>query len=151
MMSDENPPASDLASLEPNNDAPRKEKHEFLAALLRDSRSSLIDFMFKQAAVITLVLGWIFSSKTTQEFVQTHPRIGEIAISAICIYFVLLTFWIWNYRQRSNSAYQHLLNLRYMPKEFYSTLRVSDAVAVSFMGAHFILCVVLVMALLEIK
>lgn len=130
--------------------APRGEMHQFLATVLKEARSDLIDFMFKQAAVITLILGWILSSKEAHEFIQAHPVIRCIAIPSIFLYFTLLAFWIWSYRQRSDSAYQHLLNLRYMPKEFYSSSHVTRFMALTLISAHFILCAVLAAALLQI-
>jgi hypothetical protein len=150
-MSDEISPASEAARLRPDDDAPRKEKHDFLAALLRDSRSSLIDFGFKQAAVLTLLLGWFLSSKETHDFIKANQNLRYVIVPGISLYFAFLAFWIWSFRQRSNSAYQHLLNLRYMPKEFYSTLRITDGTAVTYTSAFLALCVVLVMALLQIK
>ncbi|MEY2558948.1 MAG: hypothetical protein QOE34_2373 [Verrucomicrobiota bacterium] len=147
-MSGENDHIADPGEAE--GDAPRKDRHDFLAALLKDARSALIDFMFKQAAVLTLVLGWILSSKETHEFLQSHQSMGLVAIPAVCCYFALLIFWIWNYRLRSDSAYHHLLNLSYMPKEYYSALHVTNAMAVSLVGAHFILCAVLTTALLQL-
>jgi len=133
------------------DDSPRKERHDFLASVLKESRSELVDFMFKQGAVLTLILGWILSSKEAHDFIQTHPCIRFIGIPSTCMYFVLLVYWIWSYKERSDSAYLHLLNLRYMPGEFYSSLRVTNAVAVSLISAHFILCAVLTAALLQTK
>lgn len=40
-----------------------KEKHEFLAAILKETRYGLVDFMFKHGAVVMLFLGWIVSSR----------------------------------------------------------------------------------------
>lgn len=133
-----------------SGDAPRKERYEFLAALLKDSRSDLVDFMFKQAAVLTLMLGWIVSSKDAHEFIQTHRPIREAAVPAICSYFVLLAYWTWSYKKRSDSAYHHLLVLEFMPKEFYSSIHITPVMAVSLVSAHFVLCAVLIVALFQI-
>jgi Ca2+/H+ antiporter len=149
-MNGENQPMSESLRQEEGL-APRSEKHEFLATLLKEARSDLIDFMFKQAAVITLILGWILSSKEAHEFIRANPFIRRIAIPSICLYFTLLAFWIWSYRQRSDSAYQHLLNLRYMPKEFYSSSHVTRPMALTLISAHFLLCAVLAVALLQIR
>src|SRR5215472_15116598 len=113
-MSDENQPISDAMHQELT--ASRKEKHEFLATILRETRSSLTDFMFGQTTVIMVLLGWGLSSKEAREFIQTHLLLRPVFILAICFYFLFLVFWIRGFWQRSNSAYQGLLNLGYMPK-----------------------------------
>jgi hypothetical protein len=69
--------------------APPSERHEFLADLLKSTSSALVDLMFKQAAVLTLMLGWILSSKEAHEFIHDHPSIRKIAIPAIVLYFIL--------------------------------------------------------------
>lgn len=47
-------PANDHA---PKDGATAKEKHDFLVSLLKESRYGLVDFMFKQAAILFLFLG----------------------------------------------------------------------------------------------
>jgi hypothetical protein len=148
-MNGENQPMSESLPRE-EGFAPRSERHEFLAGLLKDARTDLIDFMFKQAAVITLILGWILSSKEAHVFIELHPIIRWIAIPSICLYFALLTFWIWSYRNRSDSAYKHLLNLHYMPKEVYLSSHVTRFMALTMIAAHLILCVFLAASILQI-
>ena len=146
-MSDQNQP--DVVHQELGH-ASRQERHDFLASLLKETRSSVVDFMFKQTAVLMLVLGWLLSSKEARDFIQAHPFLRLVFIPSICFYFSFLVFWISGYRKRSNSAYEDLVNLRYMPKEFYTSLRVTNVIAASFISAHFILCVVLIATLLQI-
>src|SRR2546423_15547382 len=83
-----------------------KEKHRFLVNLLKQNRSSLTNFMFQQGAILTVMLGWFLSSKEARDFIQAHPLLRPVLI-----------LWIRGYRQRSNSAYEYLLDLQYMPKE----------------------------------
>jgi FtsH-binding integral membrane protein len=147
-MSDENQPISDAAREELG--ASRKERHDFLATLLKETRSSLTDFMFRQTTVITVLLGWGLSSKEARDFLHTHPPLLWVFIPAICFYFLFLVFWIRGFWQRSNSAYQILVNLRYMPKEFYIGLRVTNLTAAIFIAAFFILFAVVIAALLQI-
>jgi hypothetical protein len=109
-----------------------------------------MDFMFKQTAVIMLLLGWLVSSKEARDFIQAHPFLRLVVIATVCFYFLFMVFWIRGYWQRSNSAYQGLLNLGYMPKEFYISLRVTNLIAAVFVSAFFMLCAVAIAALIQI-
>jgi hypothetical protein len=131
--------------------APEKEKHEYLVGLLKDSRYHLIDFMFKQAAVLTLLIGWVLSSDKARDFIATAHGVRTIAVVAVSLYCALLIFWACTYRLRSVSAYAELVKLQYMPKHFYGTLLVTKPLAASLICIHVVACVVLVLFLLRVQ
>src|SRR5215467_9402496 len=97
-----------------------------------------------------LLLGWGLSSEEARDFIHRHQFLLTVFISSICFYFLFLVFWITGFWQRSNSAYQGLLNLGYMPKEFYTLLRITNLTAAIFISAFFILLAVVIAALLQI-
>lgn len=82
----------------------------------------MIDFMFKQTAVLTLFIGWIVSSKDAREFIAAESSVRNVGVCAVALYALLLVFWAWTYRQRSESACRHLLQLAYMPAELPSVI-----------------------------
>ena len=124
--------------------APDKEKHDFLVGVLKDARSGLIDYMFKQGAVLTLVSGWILSSKDAQKFIGCNRPVQIVIASIIVIYAVLFPMWTLSWRRRSIFAFQQLVELRYMPKEFYSSLRINIPLIAGFIFIHISICAGLV-------
>jgi hypothetical protein len=131
--------------------APENEQHEYLVALLKESRYHLIDFMFRQATVLTLLIGWIVSSDKARDFIATAQGVRTIAVIAVTLYCALLMFWAWNYHLRSASAYAELVKLRYMPDRFYRTLRVTKPLVATLMCIHFVACAVLVFFLSRVQ
>ncbi|MBA3571473.1 MAG: hypothetical protein H0W34_05775 [Pyrinomonadaceae bacterium] len=148
-MCEKSPPPPSEAQATPS--APAKDKHDFLVALLKESRYGLIDFMFKQAAVLTLLIGWVVSSDKARDFIAGANIVQTIGACVVSLYSLLFVFWAWTYRQRSQSAYAHLLALGYMPKDFYATLHVTKRLAVSLVAIHATGCAVLIAFLYQIK
>jgi hypothetical protein len=141
--------ANPLAGVEVTS-APDKDKHDFLVSLLKESRYRMVDFMFKQAAVLTLLIGWILSSKEAREFIAGAPIVRKAYAFAVALYALLSIFWAWTFRRRSKCAHKHLLELRYMPEEFYSTLLVTKPLTISFVSMHVAGCAVLIAFLFQI-
>jgi hypothetical protein len=125
-------------------------KHDFLVALLKESRYGMTHFMFKQGAVLTLFFGWIISSKEARQFIAQARQLRMILACGIVLYSLLFIFWAWTFRRRSQSAYTHLLRLRFMPADFYATLLLTRAAAVSLVSIHVVGSAVLIACLFKI-
>lgn len=141
-------------SLPPNSEgklSSAKDKHDFLVSLLKESRSGMIDFMFKQAAVLTLFIGWIISSDDAQRFISGEPDLRIPSVFAIALYAFLFIYWILTYRKRSIAAHDRLVELRFMPAEFYFPLLISTRLSVSLVCAQILLCSVLAILLFYVK
>jgi hypothetical protein len=111
----------------------------------------MIDFMFKQAAVLTLLIGWILSSREAREFIAGAPIVQAAYVFAVALYALLSIFWAWTFRRRSECAYRNLLQLGYMPGEFYTTLVITKPLTISFISIHFAGCAVLIAFLFQIR
>jgi len=135
---------------QPGLEASAKEKHDFLVGVLKETRAGVVDFMFKQAAILTLVLGWVISSQTAQAFFAAQPEARYAAAAGVIFLCPFLTRWVLNYRRRSLRACEFLVELRYMPREFYSDIVVTKRFAISLIILYLIACLVLLTCLFYI-
>ena len=115
------------------------EKHAFLVAVLKEALSTITDRMFKHAAILTLILGWMISSDKAREFLSSD-LIRYICSSLLLLYTALFAVWTDAWRRRSQAAFHHLIELRYMPIEFYSPFRIHPGLAASFISIHCAIC-----------
>jgi hypothetical protein len=115
------------------------EKHAFLVAVLKEALSTITDRMFKHAAILTLILGWIISSDKAREFLSSG-HIRFICSFLLLFYTALFALWTDAWRRRSQAAFHHLIELRYMAIEFYSPFRIHLGLAASFIGIHCAIC-----------
>jgi hypothetical protein len=121
--------------------ASEKEKHEFLVSVLKESRYGLIDFMFKHAAILTLFLGWIVTSEPARRLLSSGMRVCLLGSFLILVYAAVFGIWATAWRNRSIAAYTNLVDIGYMPLEYYAPLRISNATLASFIGIHWAVCV----------
>jgi hypothetical protein len=132
----------------PHADSPAK--HEFLATLLKDTRYGLVDFMFKQAAIVLLFLGWIVSSDKAQEYISHSILVKLCGVLLVVAYSGMFVVWALTYWTRSNRAYEQLIELDYMPASYYSSLRIGARTIIGFIllhGAACIIAIVLIVAM----
>jgi hypothetical protein len=148
-MSGESPPQ--ISADSEGRSSSTKDRNDFLVSLLKETRYTMFDFMFKQAAVLTLFSGWLISSEQAQQFISHHPAIRTRGAIGIALYALLFVYWIWTYRRRSKSAYGRLVELRFMPADFYSPLLISTPFALSLICAETLLCAMLSVLLFTIK
>lgn len=116
------------------------EKHAFLVTVLKEALSAITDRMFKHAAILTLILGWIISSDKAREFLDSGRHIRFICSFLLLFYTALFALWTDGWRRRSQAAFQYLIELRYMPIEFYSPFRIHPGLAASFISIHCAIC-----------
>ena len=116
------------------------EKHAFLVAVLKEALSTVTDRMFKHAGILTLILGWVISSDKAREFLGSGLHIRFICSFLLLFYTALFALWTDAWRRRSQAAFHHLIELRYMPIEFYSPFRIHVGLAASFISIHCAIC-----------
>jgi hypothetical protein len=136
-----------LQSTQPPGSASNKEKYDFLIAILKESRYGLVDFAFKQGAVLMLFLGWILTSDKAREFIGGALPQCILTAILVLLYAAAYILWILTWRRRSSVAFEHLEKLSYMPVEYYSPLRISTGVIVSFILLHCAVCLIMVIYL----
>jgi Ni/Fe-hydrogenase subunit HybB-like protein len=137
-----NQPQITATELETPARASDKEKHDFLVTILKESRYGLIDFMFKHGTVLTLALGWLLTSDKSREFIGSSRSIQIVTACLIFVYAGLFSVWIYAFRVRSASSFQYLVEMNYMPADFYTPLCVTKRVVIGFMAIHYAVCVV---------
>jgi hypothetical protein len=122
-----------------------QDKHDYLVALFKESRYGLVDFGFRQSAVVTLLIGWIVTSKLATEFVrQNRTWVPPIAAAALTLYFCFFVYWTLTYKWRSRFAYERLLDLEYLPTEFYAPLCITNRLVWNFFCMHGVTCATLI-------
>jgi hypothetical protein len=127
-----------------------KEKFDTLFGLLKDHYAALLDFEFKHATVLTLLLGWGLVSNEARSFFHTHRAIAWCGCGALIIYLVFYAIWVWHFYRRSVLAYSQLAELGYMPTEYFEMRRIQPFTAVTFIVLHCVvvgvICAVLIFA-----
>jgi hypothetical protein len=117
----------------PHLEAPPKEKFDMLFGLLKDHYAELFDFEFKNATVLTVLLGWTLASNDARSFFHTHRGIACCACVVILLYATVLFISVWKFYRRSLLAYAQLSELGYMPIEYFRMRRIQPSTVVSFM------------------
>src|ERR1051325_9071521 len=95
----------------PGAQASTKEKHDFLIGVLKEMRAGVVDFMFKQGAILTLVMGWVISVEPAQKFFKAHPEARYAEATAVVFLCLFLTRSVLTYRNRSRRACEFLVQL----------------------------------------
>jgi hypothetical protein len=114
-----------------NGDATSTESNEYLSGLLTDYYKRLLDFAFKHGAFLALALGWVVSSKETQNFFEGSVLGRMAGTGLLLVYAAMYLYWILRQRQRSEKVYRHLIALRFMPHVYFETERISAQFAAS--------------------
>jgi len=143
--------ANKAKSMEP---APKvaspKEKFDTLFGLLKDYYAGLLDFEFKHATVLTLLLGWGLVSNEARSFLHSHRAIAWCGCVALILYLVFYAMWVLHFYRRSRLAYSQLAELEYMPSEYFEMRRIQPFTVVSFIALHcavvIVICAVLLFA-----
>lgn len=129
-------------------EASPKEKFDTLFGLLKDHYAGFLDFEFKHATVLTLLLGWGLVSNDARSFFADHPKTAWCGCGGLIIYLVFYSMWVLNFYRRSLLAYSQLAELGYMPTEYFEMRRIQLFSVVSFIVLHWvvvgIICAVLV-------
>ena len=127
--------------------ASAKEKHDLLYGMLKDGYSGVIDFEFKHAGFMAVVIGWLATSKQTQLVLSdpnsTIPKVvGTILILSLTLFH---SVWCKRWYDRSHLAFTRLIHLGYMPEEYYRPHRMGRFLPSSFAVMHFLLAIAIVL------
>jgi hypothetical protein len=96
--------------------------------------------IFKHGTILTLFVGWIVSSGTTQQFLDM--TFGRKLLGSACIATYLLMYVAWglSWLRRSEAVHRHLIDMNYMPAAYYDDLRVPARLVASLIGLHAVGC-----------
>src|SRR2546423_778506 len=91
--------------------ASTKEKHDLLVELLKEARSGFIDFMFKQSAILTLIVSWLITQAEAQKFFSSSVHLRVLTACFILFYAIGFIRWVFAWRNRSVRAFDQLNEL----------------------------------------
>ena len=136
--------------MENDRRASRREQYELLLDVLKDTRSGLVDYSFKNGAILTLFLGWIVSSQETQRFFDASVGRKTAGSALILTYGAMYVVWTATWRHRSEVAYKQLIKLDYMPRDYYEDLCIPAFLVMSFMTLQSLGCLTAVYFLITL-
>ena len=116
--------------------ASNKEKFEYLSSALRTYYDGVIDFEFKHEALLMIILGWLITVESAQKLFATSVTARVCATLAIVILSAFHGLWVLKYYEKSATAYWQLVDLNYMPKEYYMKQKLQPYLYISFVAMH---------------
>lgn len=128
------------------SDASTQEKFAMLYGMLKETQEWLFDFEFKQGTFLLIILGWIVSSVDAQAFFEAH-LLMQIGMTVLMI--GLTTFhavWVTMHYKRSVAVHGRLVELDYVPADYYRPQLVPQSLALSFVISHLLISVVIILA-----
>jgi hypothetical protein len=135
-------------ALEPTSvsQATVQEKFEMLYGMLKETQQWLFDFEFKQATFLFIVLGWIVSSDAAQAFFAAHPsmKVGMVMLLAGVTSFH--AWWVYLHYLRSTWVHRRLLDLHYVPTDYYEPQLIQRSLALSFGLSHLLISLIICLA-----
>ena len=117
-------------------EATDKEKHELLYDTLKSTYWKSIEFEFKEAGILLIIIGWLFTAQRAQEFIASSVSIRLITTVVILLYTAFHAFYIAQCLRRTVTTIRHLHKLAYMPLDYYESARFPKSYAISFCLLH---------------
>jgi hypothetical protein len=127
----------------------KKQEFDVLFDLYKLIYDRFFDFALKNGMFTAIVLGWIWTSESTQKLITEHGCPLKIAASAgMLLYSSFHAYWCFRYRSRSKDCHEFIREVNFMPIKYMAPYQVGKAHWVSVAVFHGILSlsVVLVMA-----
>lgn len=114
------------------------------------------EYQFRFSATLALVLGWILTSKDTQNFIATHrplSQYGTILLTATLVVFH--SRWVLRHARQLHACYAELSeitkHLHSNPKALLESVRLVDNfLPISYIIINFILCAAICLVVLSI-
>ena len=120
-----------------------KERNDLLVDQLKEYYAGVIDFEFKHATVLTLIVGWLLSSETARKTLAAD----RVAAVGVCAVVLLLTafhaVWVWRFYARSARAYARIVELKYVDTRDIESRRIPALTRWSYTLIHFVISVVI--------
>jgi hypothetical protein len=113
-----------------------QQKHELLYDTLKSTYWKSIEFEFKEAGILLIVIGWLFTAQRAQEFIASSIAIRLIVTVVILLFTSFHAFYISQCFRRSAAASRQLCELAFMPQDYYESLRFPKSYAILFCVLH---------------
>lgn len=122
-----------------------EEAFKLVLEVFRDYYKGLIDFSFKNSVILIAILGWIISSDKAWIFFGRSESIRHLASAVAVTYTIIHAYWVWKWYVKSNLAYAHLEEIRYINPKYFDSQRVHPYMAVLFAAMHALVILLIVM------
>lgn len=122
--------------------ASRKEEHELLYGMLKGAYTGLIDFEFKHAGFMAVVIGWIVTSQHAQLVIASSLPVRVIGTVVVVALTALHGLWCKRWHERSQLSFTKLEELNYMPLTYYESHKMGTYLPLSFASIHALLAFV---------
>ena len=118
---------------------PVEAQFDVLVASLRAYHGGLIDGSFKATAFVLLVLGWLLTSREARAYLAGSRRVRRLAALALGLGALVYATISWRAYLLSQSVFDQLASLDYVPLSAYADQRISAATLAVFVAQNAIL------------
>ena len=116
--------------------ASKREMYELLYSQVKDCFDGLVDYEFRHATLLLVLLGWVVTAEHAQNTLATHSSVTLGAIIGILVWTLGHALWAVHQYRRSNAAYLSLLELGYMPMNYIKPRVIGKGLVCSFCLVH---------------
>jgi hypothetical protein len=113
-----------------------KEEFDVLYATLHQLHEGLIEFEFRNGALLFLVLGWLLTAVDAHNLLRENLPIRLAITIALSGLTLLHAMWVHRHYVRSVAAHRLLLKLSYVPESYLEPRRIHKGLALSFGITH---------------
>lgn len=117
--------------------APPKEQSELLHGILSRLYRRLIDFEFKNGAIVLAIMAWVLTAKTAQQMIAASVPITVSFTLVMLLHTAFHATWVIHFYLRSVHIYDQLKDVGYMPTHYFNHERIARFLAISFCVVHF--------------
>ena len=108
----------------PRDRATPKERNDILVDQLKEYYAGIIDFEFKQGAVLLLILGWLLSTEAARKVMAADWAARAGVCSAALLLTAFHAVWVWRYYARSARVYARIAELKYIDTQDIESRRI---------------------------
>ncbi len=117
-------------------DAPREYRHRVLYESLKDIYWKSIDLEVKEAGILLIIIGWLFTAQRAQEFIASSMAVRILFTIVLLTFTVFHAFYILLLLQRSTNTAKQLGELAYTPPEYHKPIQLPQWLAHLFCVMH---------------
>ena len=118
------------------SDVSPQERFEILHKSLKDILDEYTNDVLRSIAYLLLAIGWIVTSDRSREFLRGNKRAYRVAIIIVLLIALLhtgLAYWTFDRSQRMSDL---LVELNYLPHDYYSHLKITPIIFVGNLTLH---------------
>jgi hypothetical protein len=124
---------------ETSSEAKPKDKADFVYKVLLDSYNKYLDDVFKTAGLGLLVIGWLFTSDKTRQFLQENRNIRITVLIIVVLLSMVHLYSLYQDYVETNGLWDLLKEIGYMPPEYFMRYRITydkiiGSMLISFVG-----------------